>query len=100
MAPPYKIFAPWILVISGLLLIAAVVAAQDFELTTPTALAFAAASFAVVAISAAAALALPSTRTIVLRRALAEADHRENLLASAWVYGSASICLALWSLAR
>jgi hypothetical protein len=100
MRAPYKIFAPWILVISGVLLIAAVVAAQDFEFTTPPALGFAAASFAVVAISAAAALAVPRTRTFVLRRLLAGASDREGLLATAWVYAGASICLALWALAR
>jgi hypothetical protein len=100
MEPPYKIFAPWIVVASSLLVVAAVIAAQDFELTTPAALAFAAASFAVLATSAVAALTLPSTRTIVLKRALVEANKREGLLASAWVYGAASICLALWALAR
>ena len=100
MAPTYRYFAPWILVISGLLLIAAVVAAQDFEFTTRAALAFAAASSGVVAISAAAALAVPSTRTFVLRRALAEPNDRESLLATAWVHGAVAICLALWAAAR
>jgi hypothetical protein len=100
MAPTYRFFAPWILVISGLLLIAAVLAAQDFEFTTRAALAYAAASFGVVAISAAAALLVPNARTFVLRRALVEPSDRESLLATAWVHGAVAICLALWAAAR
>jgi hypothetical protein len=83
MRAPHKVFAPWILVISGVLLIAAIVVAQDFEFTTPPALGFTAASLAVVAISAAAALIKPRARTFVLRRSLDEAIDRESLLATA-----------------
>jgi hypothetical protein len=100
MRAPYKVFAPWVLVVSGVLLIAAVIAAQNFEFTTSPALGFAAASCAVVAVSAVAALAAPWTRRHVLRAASAVANDRGDLLAAAWVYGGASICLALWALAR
>ena len=100
MVAPYKIFAPWVTVVSALLLIAAVFAARDFEFTNPAALAFAGSSLAVIGISGLFALAMPGTRGVVLRRASAETSDRENLLATAWVYGAASICFFLFALTR
>ena len=100
MVAPHKIFAPWVTVVSALLLIAAVIAARDFEFTSPGALAFAGASLAVFGSSGLFALAMPGTRRVVLKRASAEANDRENLLATAWVYGAASICFFLLAVTR